>query len=92
VAERVRGDIAATTSANDQLGNAKGMLSVTTTALNNLDSTLQTLKSVTVKLADGTLTTDQRTQYQAQAKQLTNNMLSFIKSASYNGHNILNDL
>ena len=91
VAERVRGDIAGTTSANDQLGNAKGMISVTNTALSNVDKTLQTLKGLTVKLADGTLTTDQRSQYQAQAKELTNNINSFIKSATYNGRNILND-
>ncbi len=91
VAERVRGDIAATTSANDQLGNAQGMIAVTNTALNNVDTTLQSMKALGVKLADGTLTTSQRTQYQAQAKQLTNNMLSFIKNANYNGHNILND-
>jgi flagellin len=91
VAQRIRGDIAATTSANDQLGNAQGMIAVTNTALNNVDSTLNNLKALTVKLADGTLTTSQRTQYQAQAKELTNNINSFIKSASYNGRNILND-
>jgi flagellin len=91
VAQRVRGDIAATQSANDQLGNAKGVIGVTTTALNNVDGTLQKLKNVTVKLADATLTSDQRTQYQAQAKELTNNINSFIKNATYNGRNILND-
>lgn len=91
VAERVRGDIAATTSANDQLGNAQGMISVANTALNNVDTTLQDLKGLTVKLADGTLTSAQRTQYQAQAKELTNNIASFIKNANYNGRNILND-
>ena len=91
VAERVRGDIAATTSANDQLGNAQGMISVANTALGNVDSTLQNLKGLAVKLADGTLTTSQRTQYQAQAKELTNNIASFIKNANYNGRNILND-
>ncbi len=91
VAERVRGDIAATASANDQLGNAQGMIAVTNSALNNVDSTLSDLKALTVKLADGTLTTSQRTQYQAQAKELTNNINSFIKNASYNGINILND-
>jgi flagellin len=91
VAERVRGDIAATTSANDQLGNAKGMISVTNTALENVDKTLSDLKSLTVKLADGTLTTAQRTQYQAQAKELTNNIKSFITNATYNGRNIIND-
>jgi flagellin len=91
VAERVRGDIAATTSANDQLGNAQGMIQVVNAALGQMDSTLQDLQAKTVKLSDGTLTADQRTQYQAQVKELTNNVLSFIKNANYNGTNILND-
>jgi flagellin len=91
VAQRVRGDIAATTSANDQLGNAQGMISVTNAALSKVNDSLQSLQALTVKLADGTLTTDQRTQYQAQAKELTNNVLSFIKNANYNGRNVLND-
>jgi flagellin len=91
VAERIRGDIAATTSANQQLGGVKGLLDVTNAALENVSKALQTLKSTTVKLADGTITQDQRTQYGAQVKELTNNIKSFIQDASYNGLNILND-
>ncbi|MCO6416685.1 flagellin [Siccirubricoccus sp. KC 17139] len=88
VAERVRGDIAATTSANEQLGGAKGLLDVSNAALENVSSSLQKLKTLTVKLADGTLTDDQRTQYQASVKEITNNIKSFINDASYNGTNI----
>ena len=91
VAERVRGEIAATTSANEQLGGAKGLLDVTQASLQNVSSTLNKLKEVAVKLADGTITAEQRTQYQTQAKELTNNISAFIKDASYNGLNILND-
>jgi flagellin len=91
VAERIRGDVAATQSANQQLGSAQGLLSVTATAMQNVSDQLTQLQSVTVKLADGTLTTAQRSQYQAQVKQLTNAMNSFIKDATYNGMNILND-
>jgi flagellin len=91
VAERIRGDIAATQSANQQLGSASGLLKVTSTAMQNVSDQLQQLQSVTVKLADGTLSASQRSQYQAQVKQLTNAMNSFIKDATYNGLNILND-
>ena len=91
VAERVRGEVAATTSANEQLGGVKGLLDVTQASLENVSDTLEKLKSVTVKLADGTITSEQRTQYQAQAKELTNNIQSFIKDATYNGTNVLND-
>lgn len=88
VAERVRGDIAATTSANEQLGGAKGLLDVANAALNNVSDSLTKLKTLTVKLADGTLTSDQRSQYQASVKEITNNIKSFINDASYNGTNI----
>ena len=90
VAERIRGDIAATTSANQQLGGVQGLLSVTNAALTNVSTTLQQLKGIVVKLADGTITADQRSQYQAQVKQLSNNIRNFFADASYNGTNILN--
>jgi flagellin len=89
VAERVRGDIAATTSANEQLGGVQGLLDVTQAALTNVSTTLQQLKGITVKLADGTITSDQRSQYIAQVQQLTSNIKNFISDASYNGTNIL---
>ena len=91
VAERIRGDVAANMSANQQLGAVKGLLSVTSTSMQNINDQLTSLKAMAVKMADQTLSTDQRTQYQAQAKQLTNNIMSFIKDANYNGINVLND-
>jgi len=89
VAERVRGDIAATQSANEQLGGVHGLLDVTSAALTNVSSTLQSMKQLTTKLADGNISADQRSQYQAQALQLSNNIKNFINDASYNGSNIL---
>jgi flagellin len=91
VAERIRGDVAATNSANQQLGGVKGLIDVSNAALENVSSTLEQLKTVTVKLADGIITAEQRTQYQSQAKELTNNIKSFIKDATYNGLNVLDD-
>jgi flagellin len=91
VAERVRGEIAATASANEQLGGVKGLLDVTQTSLTNISDTLKKLKAITVKLADGTISEDQKTQYQTQVKELSNNVKSFIQDASYNGRNILNE-
>ena len=93
VAERVRGESAANTSANEQLGGAKGLIDVTSASLQNDANTLQKLQTVTVtvKLADGTISGEQRTQYQNQAKELTNNIKSFIKDATDNGTNVLDD-
>lgn len=91
VAERVRGEVSANISANEQLGGAKGLLDVTSASLQNVSTTLQKLQDVTVKLADGSITTEQRTQYQSQAGELTKNIKSFIDDANYNGTNVLND-
>ena len=91
VAERIRGDVMATTSANQQLGGVKGLLEVSSTALQNVSEQLSKLKTVAVKLADGTITQEQRDQYQSQAKELTNNIQAVIRDASYNGTNVLND-
>jgi flagellin len=89
VAERVRGEIAATTSANEQLGGAKGLIDVTSSSLQNVSKSLSKLKEITVKLADGSITSEQRTQYQAQAKELTNNVKAFVNDATYNGQNLI---
>ena len=91
VAERIRGAVSATTSANEQLGGVKGLLDVSNAALENVSTTLQKLQAVAVKLADGTITSEQRSQYQSQAGELTKNIKSFITDASYNGLNVLND-
>jgi flagellin len=89
VAERVRGEVAGTTAANEQLGGVKGLLNVTQKALENVSSTLIKLQEVTTRLADGTITSEQQTQYQTQAKELALNIKSFIEDAAYNGKNIL---
>jgi len=90
VAERVRGDIAGTTSANEQMGGVKGLLAVTNAALQNVSKSLQTLKELTVKIGDGNVTAAQRAQYQSQAGEITNNIKSFINDAGYNSKNIIN--
>jgi flagellin len=85
----VRSEIAATQSANEQLGGVKGLLNVTSKALENVFTTLTTLRQVAVKLADGTVSSDQVSQYQAQAKELALNIQGVIQDASYNGTNVL---
>jgi len=91
VAERIRGDMAATTSANQQLGGMKGLLAVTSAALQNVSTSLIKLRELTLKMADAAISSTQLDQYHAQAKEITNNIKSFITDASYNGNNILND-
>lgn len=91
VAERVRGEISATATANKQLGGVQGLIDVATASLTNVSDTLKTLKTVVVNLANQTITDDQRSQYQTQAKEITNNIKAFIEDANYNGKNILDE-
>jgi flagellin len=90
VAERIRSEISATTSANEQLGGTKGLLDVAQASLGVISNTLKEVKDITIKLA-GDLTPDAKTQYQAQIKQLTDSIKAVIEDANYNGTNILNN-
>ena len=89
VAQRVRADVAAITSVNEQLGGTKGLLETTMSALRNISDTMIKMKEVLVKLADGNLTDDTRTQYENQYEQLRANIQGFINDAGYNGKSLL---
>lgn len=90
VAERVRGDLAATASANQQLGGVKGLLDTTSTGINNVSKALQNVKATVVKLADSNITPSQRQQYMAALKEQFSQIKNFITDTSYNGQSMLN--
>jgi len=89
VAQTVRADIAGLTSANEQMGGVKGVLDTTLAGLTKVSDTMSTIRSVLVKLADGTLSDDQRTQYQSQYASLKTQVENFISDATYNGRTLL---
>jgi flagellin len=89
VAQTVRSDMAALTSANEQLGGTQGILDTTLSSLNKVSTTMADIKSVLVKLADGTLNTDQRAQYEAQYTSLRTQVQNYITDATYNGRTLL---
>src|SRR5215831_7434399 len=74
VAQSVRSTVGALTSANQQLGNVQGLLSTTQSGLNDISTTMSSMRQVLVKLADGDLNTDSRTQYTAQYNYLLGNV------------------
>lgn len=90
VAERIRGDLAATTSANQQLGGVKGLLDTTRTGLENVSKALQDVKSTVVKLSDSNITPGQRQQYMAALKEQFSQISNFITDTTYNGQSMLN--
>jgi flagellin len=89
VAQSVRADIAGLTSANEQMGGVKGILDTTLAGLNKVSNTMGEIRGVLVKLADGTLSTSQRTQYQAQYDSLRTQVANVIADATYNGRTLL---
>jgi len=89
IAQAVRGDVAALTSVNEQLGGTKGMLETTMSSLRNVSDTMTKMKEILVKLADGNVTGDTRTQYEKQYNELRANIKGFIDDAGYNGKSLL---
>jgi flagellin len=92
VAQRVRSDVGALTSANQQLGNVKGLVSTTLTGLNSVSTTLKSAREVLVKLADSNTQGDQRTQYVAQYQSLMANVKTFLQDAGYNNKSLIGDI
>lgn len=89
VAQSVRADVAALTSANEQLGASQGLLDTTNAALKKVSDTMTNVRTVLTKLAEEGLTTEQRTQYNAQYTALRSQIQSFVDDASYNGKSLL---
>ncbi len=92
VAQRVRSDVGALTSANQQLGNVQGLLSITVTGLNDVSNLMSSARDVLVKLADGNTQGTQRTQYIKQYKSLRTNIKSNIEDSSYNGKTLIGNI
>ena len=92
IAQRVRSDVSALTSANQQLGNVQGLLGTTSSALNDISNTLNSARDVLVKLADANTTGTQRTQYASQYQALAAQIRSFIADAGYNSKSLIGDI
>ena len=89
VAQKVRGDVAGVTSANEQLGNAKGLLDTTLAGLTQIGSALKDVKTVMIKLADDNITGEDRTNYEKQYDQLAKQIGQYVNDATYNGKSLL---
>ncbi|MCX7369919.1 MAG: flagellin [Alphaproteobacteria bacterium] len=89
VASAVRSDIAGVTAVNEQLGGIKGVLQTTFAALNQVTDTMKQARQVLTRLADGAISAEQRTQYNAQYQSLATQIADFIGDANYNGTSLL---
>jgi flagellin len=89
VAQSVRADVAGLTAANEQLGGVKGVLDTAIAGLTKVSDTMTKVRETLVRLADDTLNTDQRAQYNAQYEALRTQVQNFIMDATYNGRTLL---
>ncbi len=92
VAQRVRSDVNALASANQQLGNAQGLLSTTNSALTDVSTTMSSARDVLVKLADSTTQGTQRAQYVQQYQSLVTNIKTFFQDAGYSGKTLIGNI
>lgn len=89
IAQRVRSDVGGLTSANQQLGNVKGLLDTTLTGLNHISNTLTSINQVLVKLADGNTSGSQRTEYGSQLATLVTDVRNYFTDATYNSRSLI---
>jgi flagellin len=92
VAQRVRSDVSALTTANQALGGVQGLLSTTLSGLNNISNTLSSMRDVLVNLASGSTQGTQRTQYEDQYNTLLANVKTFVQDAGYNGTTLIGNI
>lgn len=89
VAQRVRGDVGALTTVNQQLGNAKGLVGTAVSGLTSLSNDLTSAKSLLVQIGDASLPQAQRDQYVASYKSLVASVANTVDNSTYNGQSLL---
>ncbi len=92
IAQGVRSTVGALTSANQQLGGVQGRLSTTQSGLNNISTTMASMRDVLVKLSDSNVQGTQRTEYEQQYKSMLANVKTFVQDANYNGKTLVGNL
>ena len=89
VAQRVRSDVGALTSVNEQLGNAKGLVGTSLSALGHISDSVNTAKTLLAKIGDSSIAQDQRDQYVASYKSLLTGIANYVDNSNYNGQTLL---
>ena len=89
VAQRVRADVGALTTVNQQLGNAKGLIGTSLSALTSISDTVTKANSLLVQIGDQSIAPVQRDQYVAAYKSLVIQVANTVDGATYNGQTLL---
>ena len=89
VAQKVRSDVGALTSVNQQLGNAKGLVTTALSSLNSISNIIGQAKGTLVKIADQSISSTQRDQYIASFQHLVKQVADNVDGSTYNGQTLL---
>ncbi len=89
VAQKVRSDVSALTSVNQQLGNAQGLVTTTVSSLTSISNSFTAAKALLVKIADNSISDDQRAQYVTSFKSLVSSVADAVDGSTYNGQTLL---
>lgn len=89
VAQRVRADVGALTSVNDQLGNAKGLVTTSLSALGKISDSVNSAQKLLVQIASNGTTQDQRDQYVTSYKAIVQQVADYTDNSKYNGQSLL---
>ena len=89
VAQKVRSDVGALTSVNQQLGTAKGLVSTALSSLTSISNVIGTAKATLVKIADQSISNTQRSDYIATFQQLVKQVADDVDNSTYNGQTLL---
>ncbi|GAC1343835.1 MAG: flagellin FljL [Acetobacteraceae bacterium] len=89
IAQRVRSDVGALSAVNAQLGNAKGLVGTTVSALTSISNSLTDAKSLLVNIAAQNISQTQRDQYVASYKTLVQRVANTVDGSTYNGQTLL---
>ena len=89
VAQKVRSDVSALTSVNQQLGNAQGLVTTAVSSLTSISNSFTDAKALLVKIADSSISSSQRDQYVTSFKSLVSNVANAVDGSTYNGQTLL---
>ncbi|MGU3315161.1 flagellin [Sphingomonas sp. M6A6_1c] len=91
LAQSLRGEVSGLVAVTSSLNTAKSVTDVAVSGAESISDTLIQMKQVATKAKDGTLTDAQRGQYNTEWANLQKQITSVIKSANFNGINVLHD-
>lgn len=91
VAQRVRSDVGALTSVNQELNGTKGLVNTTVKGLDKVSNMMISMKEDLVKLASDSVQGDARTNYIKSYNEKLQNVKDFLADSDYNGKTLIGD-